>query len=101
MHPASQQDCREAHPALLHAAQRLPRLLQVHQAKLLIELEASCTDGGLHLTAAPGGLLDAAAALWATTVRRVHISEFHADVAAQLRAMGIPCALSRCCSCSR
>ena len=98
MHPASQQDCREAHPGLLHAAQQLPRLLQVHQAKLLMELEAGRTDGGLHPTAAPAGLLDAAAALWGRTVRRVHISEFHADVAAQLRAMGIPCALSHCCS---
>lgn len=38
----------------------------------------------------PDGLLEAAAAVWDATVLRVHISEFHADVAAQLRAMGIP-----------
>jgi len=60
---------------------------QVHQARLLMELEAGAPLDG------PPGLLQEAAALWGTTVRRVHISEFHADVAAQLRVMGVPCVL--------
>jgi hypothetical protein len=78
--------------ALLHPVQQPPCLLQVHQARLLMEQEAGRAGGGLHLAAAPEGLLEAAAALWGAAVRRVHISEFHADVAAQLRAMGTPCA---------
>lgn len=82
----------KAHPAVLHHVQQPPCLLQVHQARLLMEQEAGCTGAGLHLAAAPEGLLEAAAALWGAAVRRVHVSEFHADVAAQLRAMGTPCA---------
>ena len=67
----------------------------MHQARLLMEQEGGGTGVGMQVGTAPEGLLEAAAALWGATVRRVHISEFHADVAAQLRAMGIPCAL-RC-----
>lgn len=61
--------------------------MQVHQARLLMELEGG--SAGTQPLAGPDGLLEAAAALWGATVRRVHISEFHADVAAQIRAMGI------------
>lgn len=63
-------------------------MLQVHQAWLLMELEVG--KGGAPPLTGPAGLLEEAAALWGATVRRVHISEFHADVAAQLRAMGVP-----------
>lgn len=73
------------HSKSLPAPGHLP---QVHQARLLMELEAGPGAGPLT---GPDGLLEAAAALWGATVRRVHISEFHADVAAQLRAMGLPC----------
>ena len=67
-------------------------MAQVHQARLLMELEAGAGEGGdTKPLAGPGGLLGQAATLWGATVRRVHISEFHSDVAAHLRIMGVPC----------
>ena len=63
--------------------------MQVHQARLLLQMEAP----GADLTVgAPPALLDAAAAVWRQAARVVTVSEFHRDVSATLMAMGIPCA---------
>lgn len=64
---------------------------QIHQAQLLLQMEAP----GADLEAgAPAGLLSAAHQVWTEAAKQVTISDFHRDVSATLRAMGIECALN-------
>ena len=70
-------------------AHGLGAALQVHQARLLLQVEAPGAD---LADGAPATLLDAAAAVWSQAARVVTVSDFHRDVAATLAAMGIQCA---------
>jgi len=63
----------------------------VHQARLLLQMEAPGAD---LADGAPSALLEAAAGVWTQAARVVTVSDFHRDVAATLAAMGIPCAPS-------
>ena len=63
--------------------------VQVHQARLLLELEYP----GVDLTKdAPDGLLSAAEIVWIESAKQVTISDFHRDVSTTLHAMSVECA---------
>ena len=62
---------------------------QVHQARLLLEMEVPGADLAAR---APEGLLAAAQSIWTESAKQVTISDFHRDVSATLHAMSIECA---------
>lgn len=71
-----------------HVSEPEAASVQVHQARLLLEMESPGADLAKD---APEGLLSAAQHVWTESAKQVTISDFHRDVSATLHAMTIEC----------